>query len=224
MIEPGLCSHCSIPRLRTAFLGLASSLYSGPGVWLDPTAYACGRGYDPNAEYERPPARVRSKASDSSAFDGLRNQRTLARWHGSLLKCGKLLQFFRDASGKTVYPENPTGIKGIKLAGVGFSGDVRDVALIPGILSRISKVGRSSGGGPRLATPDRCASTTDSQPKLKSADRHFWVGLRAWKSALMIVQPETVTSWHHDRFKRYWWKLSQAKQPGRPQTVPRSES
>jgi putative transposase len=39
-----------------------------------------------------------------------------------------------------------------------------------------------------------------------------------WKSALMIVQPETVTSWHRTRFRRYWWKLSQSKQPGRPRT------
>ena len=23
---------------------------------------------------------------------------------------------------------------------------------------------------------------------------------------------------HHNRFKRYWWKLSQSKQPGRPRT------
>src|SRR5215472_3500116 len=60
------------------------------------------------------------------------------------------------------------------------------------------------------------------RPKLNNRDRLFWICLRiiwrAWKSALMIVQPETVTSWHHDRFKRYWWKLSQAKQPGRPRT------
>src|SRR5215467_3376827 len=60
------------------------------------------------------------------------------------------------------------------------------------------------------------------RPKLNNRDRLFWICLRIiwrpWKSALMIVKPETVTSWHHDRFKRYWWKLSQAKQPGRPRT------
>jgi hypothetical protein len=60
------------------------------------------------------------------------------------------------------------------------------------------------------------------RPKLNDRDRLFWIGLcmiwEDWKSALMIVQPETVTSWHRKRFKRYWWKLSQPKQPGRPQT------
>jgi hypothetical protein len=60
------------------------------------------------------------------------------------------------------------------------------------------------------------------RPKLNNRDRLFWIGLymiwQDWKSALMIVQPETVTSWHRMRFRRYWWKLSQPKQPGRPRT------
>ena len=60
------------------------------------------------------------------------------------------------------------------------------------------------------------------RPKLTNRDRLFWIGLHTiwqdWKSALMIVQPETVMSWHRKRFRRYWWKLSQPKQPGRPRT------
>src|SRR5690242_20461931 len=60
------------------------------------------------------------------------------------------------------------------------------------------------------------------RPKLTNRDQLFWIGLYMiwldWKSALMIVQPETVTSWHRERFRRYWWNLSQSKQPGRPQT------
>jgi hypothetical protein len=60
------------------------------------------------------------------------------------------------------------------------------------------------------------------RPKLNNGDRLFWIGLymiwRDWKSALIFVKPETVTSWHHKRFRRYWWKLSQPKQPGRPRT------
>ena len=51
------------------------------------------------------------------------------------------------------------------------------------------------------------------RPKLNNRDRLFWIGLyliwQDWKTALIFVQPETVTSWHHKRFKRYWWKLSQ---------------
>ena len=60
------------------------------------------------------------------------------------------------------------------------------------------------------------------RPKLNDGDRLFWIGLRMiwqdWKSALLIVRPETVISWQRQRFKRYWWGLSQSKQPGRPRT------
>ena len=58
------------------------------------------------------------------------------------------------------------------------------------------------------------------RPGLHRRDRLFWIGLRTiwknWKSALVIVRPETVISWQRKRFKRYWWRLSQAKGPGRP--------
>src|SRR5215470_9804791 len=46
------------------------------------------------------------------------------------------------------------------------------------------------------------------RPKLNDRDRLFWIGLRMiwqdWKSALIVVRPETVISWHRQRFKRYW--------------------
>jgi putative transposase len=58
------------------------------------------------------------------------------------------------------------------------------------------------------------------RPKLHRWDRLFWIGLRTiwknWKSALVFVRPETLISWQRKRFKRYWWRLSQAKGPGRP--------
>src|SRR6267143_2429108 len=58
------------------------------------------------------------------------------------------------------------------------------------------------------------------RPRLHRRDRLFWIGLRTiwknWKSALVIVRPETVISWQRKRFKRYCWRLSQAKGPGRP--------
>ena len=58
------------------------------------------------------------------------------------------------------------------------------------------------------------------RPKLHGRDRVFWIALRMiwedWKSALVIVQPETVVSWHRNRFKRYWRQLSRPKMPGRP--------
>ena len=58
------------------------------------------------------------------------------------------------------------------------------------------------------------------RPRLRRRDRLFWIGLRKiwtdWKSALVIVRPETVISWQRKRFKRYWWKLSQTNSCGRP--------
>ena len=58
------------------------------------------------------------------------------------------------------------------------------------------------------------------RPRLLRRDRLFWIALRTiwndWRSALVIVRPETVISWQRRRFKRYWWKLSQSKGPGRP--------
>src|SRR5207244_3104608 len=58
------------------------------------------------------------------------------------------------------------------------------------------------------------------RPKLRPRDRLFWILLmkfwKNWKSALVIVRPDTVVGWHRNRFKQYWWKLSQRKGPGRP--------
>src|SRR5215510_6915212 len=58
------------------------------------------------------------------------------------------------------------------------------------------------------------------RPKLHCRDRLFWIFLmkiwKQWRTALVIVQPATVVSWQRWRFKRYWWRLSQTKGPGRP--------
>src|SRR5215831_10006755 len=62
------------------------------------------------------------------------------------------------------------------------------------------------------------------RPKLNNRDRLFWIGLymiwQDWKSPLIFVRPETVTSWQQKRCKRYWWKFSHAKPAGRPRTWP----
>ena len=57
--------------------------------------------------------------------------------------------------------------------------------------------------------------------RLSSADRLLWVWLSrfwsAWRSALVIVKPETVISWHRQGFRLYWaWRSRQGK-PGRPE-------
>jgi len=56
---------------------------------------------------------------------------------------------------------------------------------------------------------------------LRPADRWLWVCFSriwtGWRSALLIVKPETVVSWHRKAFRRYWtWKIRHGR-PGRPQ-------
>jgi putative transposase len=59
-------------------------------------------------------------------------------------------------------------------------------------------------------------------PKIRPMDRLFWVCLRKvwkeWKSALVIVRPETVLDWQRRRFRRFWSQLSRHTNPGRPRT------
>jgi len=58
------------------------------------------------------------------------------------------------------------------------------------------------------------------RPKLRPRDRVFWALLSKiwpnWRSALAIVQPETVIKWHRQGFKLFWrWKSRNGK-AGRP--------
>jgi putative transposase len=58
------------------------------------------------------------------------------------------------------------------------------------------------------------------RPKLTVADRVFWAWLSGawadWRSALVIVKPETVIAWHRKGFRLFWtWKVRHG-QPGRP--------
>jgi putative transposase len=62
------------------------------------------------------------------------------------------------------------------------------------------------------------------RPKLAPPDRLLWAWLCAvwtdWRSALVIVKPNTVIAWHRKTFRLFWtWKVRRG-QPGRP-TVPR---
>ncbi len=58
------------------------------------------------------------------------------------------------------------------------------------------------------------------RPKLRPRDRVFWTWLMRfwpdWRSALLIVQPETVIRWHRQGFRLYWRWKSRAGKPGRP--------
>ena len=58
------------------------------------------------------------------------------------------------------------------------------------------------------------------RPKLTPGDRLLWVWLsriwNGWRSALAIVQPETVLAWHRVGFRLFWtWKVRRGR-PGRP--------
>jgi len=58
------------------------------------------------------------------------------------------------------------------------------------------------------------------RPKLTSADRLLWAWLcdvwNDWRSALVVVKPETVIAWHRKGFRLFWtWKV-RFGQPGRP--------
>lgn len=57
------------------------------------------------------------------------------------------------------------------------------------------------------------------RPKLRRADRLFWIWIRRhwsrWRSALVIVQPETVLRWHREGYRRHWRRISLGR-PGRP--------
>src|SRR6266481_6493120 len=59
-------------------------------------------------------------------------------------------------------------------------------------------------------------------PEIRQKDRLFWVCLqkvwKQWRSALVIVRPETVLDWQRRRFKYYWRQLSRRQNPGRPRT------
>ncbi len=62
------------------------------------------------------------------------------------------------------------------------------------------------------------------RPKLTAADRFLWLWLsgvwRDWRSALVLIQPETVIAWHRKGFRLFWtWKIRHGR-AGRP-TVPR---
>ena len=58
------------------------------------------------------------------------------------------------------------------------------------------------------------------RPHLKEADRRFWSSLAKgwprWRDALVLVQPETVVSWHRTAWRRYWTWKSRHRGPGRP--------
>src|SRR5215210_5286481 len=58
------------------------------------------------------------------------------------------------------------------------------------------------------------------KPPICYFDRLFWITLRrlwdGWANALILVQPETVVSWHRAGFRLFWRFRSRSRRPGRP--------
>ena len=56
--------------------------------------------------------------------------------------------------------------------------------------------------------------------RLRASDRLFWLALarrwRNWRTALIVVQPDTVVRWHRDWLCRRWTRRSQRRPDGRP--------
>ena len=63
---------------------------------------------------------------------------------------------------------------------------------------------------------------TVRRPQLRHRDRLFWMLLsnawRDWRTALIVVNPDTVVRWHRHWLRRQWAQRSARGRPGRPRT------
>ena len=81
-------------------------------------------------------------------------------------------------------------------------------------------------GGPRAVVLENLAlrqqlavlTRTVKRPPLRSTDRLFWIllakGWRDWRSALVVVQPDTVVRWHRQWLRRHWTPWCAVPDPG----------
>jgi putative transposase len=70
----------------------------------------------------------------------------------------------------------------------------------------------------------RALKRTTARVRVRTPDRLFWVVLarvwRNWRTALVLVQPETVVRWHRDCLRRRWTRRSTRRHGGRPAIEP----
>ena len=63
---------------------------------------------------------------------------------------------------------------------------------------------------------------TVKRPQLRKRDRLFWIllakGWREWRTALIVIQPDTVVRGHRQWLRRQWTRRSARVRPGRPRT------
>jgi putative transposase len=63
---------------------------------------------------------------------------------------------------------------------------------------------------------------TVARPHIRHSDRLFWILLanawRDWRTALMVMKPDTVVRWHRQWLRHRWRHRSAQTRPGRPST------
>ena len=97
------------------------------------------------------------------------------------------------------------------------------IAFILGWLRRLA-ASRSDLLLENLALRQQLAILTAKRrrPRMRSADRLFWLALRRfwprWQEVLVIVQPDTVVRWHRAGFRKFWTWKSRRRFIGRPST------
>ena len=66
----------------------------------------------------------------------------------------------------------------------------------------------------------RAVTRPTMRPHLQPRDRLFWIVLARiwpnWRTALVLVQPDTVVRWHRDWLRRRWTRRSKPRPDGRP--------
>jgi len=69
-----------------------------------------------------------------------------------------------------------------------------------------------------------CLRRSSPQPRLRLADRAFWVGLSQiwsrWSDALVIVKPDTVIRWHREGLRLFWHWKSRTRTPAKDDVSP----
>ena len=65
-----------------------------------------------------------------------------------------------------------------------------------------------------------------ARPRLRDADRRFWVlvchWFSDWSNCLIVVKSDTVIRWHRKGWKAYWrWRSTRSKTSGRKKTDPK---
>src|SRR6185436_11509229 len=71
-----------------------------------------------------------------------------------------------------------------------------------------------------LRQPLAILNRTAKLPKLRPQNRLRWTTLsrlwKDWRSALVIVKPDTIIKWHRQGFQLFWRWKSKVDHPGRP--------